>query len=161
MEHLMNPEVELYPDAPDTEAFGLLHIHMMNLKPLLTCWRFEERMTDGVRPGVAFTFGDGFTGRVMLEQEELVVEVYAGICPMDADALRMMLRHKAWWRWMTRGASTEKGVLIYLNVRHPLAQGLDELTDIIVSGVEMAYKQRAELDVWWSRLRWAVGETQA
>ena len=161
MEHLINPEIELFPDAPDTEAFGLLHIHMMNLKPLLGRWIFEERVTNGSRPGVSFTFGESFAGQVLLEKEELVVEIYAGICPMDADALRMMLRHKAWWRWMTRGASTEKGVLIYLNVRHPLAQGLDELTGIIASGIEMAYKQRAELDVWWSRVGWAADETQA
>jgi hypothetical protein len=90
-----------------------------------------------------------------------IAEVYAGVCPMDADALRMMLRHKAWWRWMTRGVIAGEQVKIFLNVRQFRSEGLEDLTGVIVSGIEMAYKQRAELDIWWSRTMWAQEQTQA
>lgn len=166
MEPLTIPETpvqdsELYPDPPEGQDFAILHRHLATLKPLLVGWAFQPDKTEGARPSVGFGFGNGLTGLVALEETTYVVEVYAGVCPMNADALRIMLRHKAWWRWMTRGMIAGEQVKIFLNVRHFRTEGLKDLTGVIVSGIEMAYKQRAELDVWWNRTNWAEEKTQA
>ena len=150
-----------YPEPPEGQDFANLHRHLVNLKPLLAGWVFHLGEEEGPRPGVGFVFGNGFTGQVALEEDTYVAEVYAGMCPMDADALRMMLRHKAWWRWMTRGVVIGDQMKIFLNVRQFRSEGLEDLTGVIVSGIEMAYKQRAELDIWWSRTNWAREKTQA
>ena len=154
-------EIELYPDPPEGQDFAVLHRHLTTLKPLLGGWTFQLDKSEGARLSVGFVFGNGFTGQVALEEETYVAEVYAGMCPMDADALRMMLRHKGWWRWMTRGMIVGNQVKIFLNVRQFRTEGLEDLTGVIVSGIEMAYKQRAELDIWWSRTNWAREKTQA
>jgi hypothetical protein len=166
MEALTTPETpeqdsELYPNPPEGRDFAVLHRHLVTLKPLLGGWAFQPDKTEGARPSVGFVFGNGFTGQIALEETTYIAEVYAGVCPMDADALRMMLRHKAWWRWMTRGVIAGEQVKIFLNVRQFRSEGLEDLTGVIVSGIEMAYKQRAELDIWWSRTMWAQEQTQA
>ena len=64
---------------------------------------------------------------------------------------------------MARGKIVSDRMLTSLNVRHFRPEGLEDLIGVIVSGIEieMAYKQRAELDIWWSRTNWAVEKTQA
>jgi hypothetical protein len=157
----LDQEIELYPEPPEGQDFAVLHQHLTTLKPLLVGWAFQPDKTEGARHSVGFGFGNGLTGLVTLEETTYVAEVYAGICPMNADALRMMLRHKAWWRWMTRGVIAGDQVKIFLNVRQFRSEGLADLTEVIVSGIEMAYKQRAELGIWWNRTNWSKEKTQA
>lgn len=169
MELLTSPDLhaqELFPPPPEGETFAALHRQLELLRPVLSGWKFNEGDGQGQgpgsqRPGVTFTFGDGFTGLVALEEDEVVVEVYAGKCPMDAAALRMMLRHKASWPWMTRGRMVEGGVMIYLNSRHLRTDVLGGLTAHLLAGMEVAFWQRAQLNIWWSRLEWAVREPLA
>ena len=169
MEPSTSPDLqaqELFPAPPEGETFAALHRQLELLRPVLGGWRFNEGDGEGQtpgsqRPGVTFAFGEGFTGFVALEGDEAVVEVYAGHCPMDAAALRMMLRHKASWPWMTRGKVVEGGVLIYLNSRHLRADALDGLTALLLAGIEVAFWQRAQLNIWLTRMEWAARESQA
>ncbi len=164
MEPLTSPDLhaqEPFPTPPEGETFAVLHRQLELLRPVLSGWRFNESDGQGERPGLMFAFGDGFTGSVALEEDEVVVEVYAGKCPVDAAALRMMLRHKASRPWMTRGRMVEGGVMIYLNSRHPRADAPGNLMVHILAGMEVAFWQRAQLNIWWSRLKWAVREPQA
>ena len=154
-------QVERFPMPPADQDFAVLHRHLTVLRPLLTGWTFHPSDEEGSRPGVSFAFGAGFTGKVALEDDAYLAEVYTGACPMDADALRIMLRHKPGWRWMTRGVIAGDRVFIYLNVRHARTDGLEDLTEVILSGIEMAHYERGELNGWWNRTRWAQGETQA
>ncbi|AWN24272.1 hypothetical protein DKM44_14400 [Deinococcus irradiatisoli] len=153
-------EAERFPTPPQGEDFATLYRHLLNLKPLLTGWTFQEA-SETQRAGVTFGIKDNFSGQLLFTGDEFVVDMFAGKCPMDPAALRIMLRHKAWWRWMTRGVTADDGVWIFLNVRHSKAHSLDDLTIILSSGIEMAWKQRAELDVWWSRAKRATTKTQA